>query len=635
MDLKISGVMKASLGLFLDTLKDGGGNLPSLLEDWTSLSQTLETNLHNLKEETIADAHNVASAIGIIASVMLELESHNNVIHQRFAQDITHVLGEELENLVIRDEASLAPISIGNKTAPSYIKPCSQWLLANLHNPYPPKSIQNSICRQTGSVLKDLDAWFADARKRIGWNDLRRTHFSNRREKIIDAATSFFKPSHKFLKLNSSLEGFPSCLSDEHSMAFVEMEERAKDLFVKKFEETLLARTIDCVVPSQDPLSRTRDRPELTNNALKRKRHAYPSPERSPERSPEPQTPLVNTFSPSLLPTTSHKRRRSESPEANDENSPDRFHKRLRPTNPRHLDTALAAASLPSPAASMSDAPSPVESDLSTSSTPPALPFHPLHAPMLLQGSPTAQTTSSTKRKRYFSESDSEDRRPSKYLQPALLSRTSSNPLPILNDLSNQFVMPDILDEYAFNQSPDAIPSPNFHGPLDDSIPLEVTFYQYPSPESLNDDLYPDTTSPEVVPHPLQEAINWSALLPEPDTWTEGITDNSLIENSFCVDASASLLMEPGYLQFCHFPQPYLSARPTPATFDWTTFVNQPFSSSEDLETEVVFDTSVSISTSLESSTTELAAKRQRAEVLRAELKKLEADLIQSPCIDS
>lgn len=351
-DLGISQTIKGSLEHFLTSLEGGNDSLKSFLGHWMSLNDTLQSHHDQLKEETLEDAHNLASTIGLIASVMLELDTTGDLLQREFAKELSQILNDDMENLVIRDELpiligstlSSQPLisvfaklffHIGDSSQPPYIKPCCQWLLANLHNPYPLKSVRNSICRQTGSPIKDVDAWFTDARKRMGWNQLRRTHFSNKREKIIDAATSFFKPSRDFFKLDSSLQSFPFGGLEDYSMAFIEMEECAQRLFSGRFEETPLAKTLDQDFPlhsqRQNQPNQQEPQKHQTNITLKRKRRAYPSPERSPDRSPEPQSPSMITIpSPVLLSTVSHKRRRSSSEACTDNTGPGRPQKRLR-----------------------------------------------------------------------------------------------------------------------------------------------------------------------------------------------------------------------------------------------------------------------------------------------------------------
>lgn len=122
------------------------------------------------------------------------------------------------------------------------------------------------------------------------------------------------------------------------------------------------------------------------------------------------------------------------------------------------------------------------------SSTSPAFPApNTAHVPVPAQQFPSA------KRKRCFS--DSEDQRPSKYLQSAPLSRIASNPLPMPNDLLHK-PSEDLLRDYLLNQSfsYDNPPS-TLSEVLDDSTPVDVDYYQYSlSPVILDDGLQPELT---------------------------------------------------------------------------------------------------------------------------------------------
>jgi hypothetical protein len=116
------------------------------------------------------------------------------------------------------------------------------------------------------------------------------------------------------------------------------MEEQAQRLFSDKFEVSPLAQMLDQVA-DLSPLSQAQNQSkqpdsqsQQSDNTIKHKRHAYPSPDRSPDRSPEPLTPS-NIALPTPLPllTVSHKRRRSSSEAIVDDiDSPNRPQKRLR-----------------------------------------------------------------------------------------------------------------------------------------------------------------------------------------------------------------------------------------------------------------------------------------------------------------
>ena len=231
---------------------------------------------------------------------------------------------------------------------PPYIEPAYTWLLNNLHNPYPSRDIKTSIVLQTGASLKDIDNWFINVRKRIGWNKLRVKHYQNKRSRIVDAATRFFKEvaqasHHPYSRRISANDPTAS-----YSSEFKSIENRARNLYSDKSFETSLATKYDDTVRDLMPKTKVRAQSQEQHHrrVAKSKRDkdlqrlsAYPSPERSPERSPEPSPEQF--FEPSLpLPfsipdatqPTSRKRRSSDrdSPELDIEERRDEPQKRSR-----------------------------------------------------------------------------------------------------------------------------------------------------------------------------------------------------------------------------------------------------------------------------------------------------------------
>ncbi|KIK70726.1 hypothetical protein GYMLUDRAFT_148506, partial [Collybiopsis luxurians FD-317 M1] len=61
------------------------------------------------------------------------------------------------------------PASSSSSSLPAYIPPSYAWFLDNLHNPYPPQQIRQEIASSTNCEQRLIDAWFVDARRRIGW----------------------------------------------------------------------------------------------------------------------------------------------------------------------------------------------------------------------------------------------------------------------------------------------------------------------------------------------------------------------------------------------------------------------------------------------------------------------------------
>ena len=68
----------------------------------------------------------------------------------------------------------------------------TQWLLDNLHNPYPPGAVRRSMEKSSELSGRLVNDWFARARQRIGWTRLLRDRFSGCRSAARDAAFRAF-----------------------------------------------------------------------------------------------------------------------------------------------------------------------------------------------------------------------------------------------------------------------------------------------------------------------------------------------------------------------------------------------------------------------------------------------------------
>jgi hypothetical protein len=109
-DLDITETINSSLEFFLTSLQGGNDSLTSFLWHWSSLNDTVQSRRDHLSAETLATAHNVASIISTIASRMLNLETQGTAMEKQLAEDISHILNDDMENLTICDEL---PISRG------------------------------------------------------------------------------------------------------------------------------------------------------------------------------------------------------------------------------------------------------------------------------------------------------------------------------------------------------------------------------------------------------------------------------------------------------------------------------------------------------------------------------------------
>ena len=109
-------------------------------------------------------------------------------------------------------------------TLPLYVKPAYTWLMENLHNPYPLKHVKAKISKEFDCNVKDIDNWFINVRRRIGWNRVRRVHFANKRQEILSAAARFFGKTGGSQYLDYRLE-----------MEFASVQNLAETLYNDKF----------------------------------------------------------------------------------------------------------------------------------------------------------------------------------------------------------------------------------------------------------------------------------------------------------------------------------------------------------------------------------------------------------------
>ena len=68
----------------------------------------------------------------------------------------------------------------------------AQWLLDNLHNPYPPSIAKRAMEASPELAGRTVREWFTRARERIGWTRLLRDRFGGRRSAATDAAFRAF-----------------------------------------------------------------------------------------------------------------------------------------------------------------------------------------------------------------------------------------------------------------------------------------------------------------------------------------------------------------------------------------------------------------------------------------------------------
>nr|AAD33332.1 mating-type protein beta 1 [Coprinopsis cinerea]AAD33333.1 mating-type protein beta 1 [Coprinopsis cinerea]AAD33334.1 mating-type protein beta 1 [Coprinopsis cinerea]AAD33335.1 mating-type protein beta 1 [Coprinopsis cinerea]AAD33336.1 mating-type protein beta 1 [Coprinopsis cinerea] len=444
---------------FLSLLRGESNTFTSFLSACANFDAFAQSCHESLDDETLDLLYDFSTPLAALSSTMAELSSRKNQISDEFATEINGVLSDKTSLLVLSSENTDA------SRTPSYIEPCARWLKNNCHNPYPSSQMRAEIAVETGASTKDIDAWFIDARKRIGWNDLRRKHFGNKRVKILQAASVFF---------NMELVPSESDVLDPHIEGeFAAILGRATALYDQKFAQSKLADKLDVAVRDMTPTlkeqlknekARKREKERGSRTNSERARHAYPSPERSPASVAEvlasPPATVVEFTLRGNSPTLGSKRRRSL--QSDDEISSTPLCKRPRSQSIRR--ELSPEKGLPSPAASTQEELS--EFSAAPSPQPSSLP----------QFTATDTSRSTGKRKRRLS--DGFQHPAAK--RPQIRPQTVSDPFPTASGEDwDQWFREHVLSSPELTLTGDIPPPVTVDAP-DSNAPLDIQLFNFP-----------------------------------------------------------------------------------------------------------------------------------------------------------
>nr|AAZ14918.1 mating-type homeodomain protein [Coprinellus disseminatus] len=329
---------------FFSSLEDENEEtLSQFYSSFCAFRDTLDSIHAHLSSQTHAAIAEFTGMMSIVSSSLLESGSPDIV--------------DQLKTNLLSDLLQVPPPTqnatrISQAASPWYIEPSVRWLRTNIHNPYPPRAVRACIAGASRSAIKDIDAWFIDARKRIGWSRMRHSRFSNRKGDMVDAATRFFTNSDPLRPLDSIIESeFAAILST------------VEEMYQEKCASSALAAHLDDAVRDLTPelqisLSKQRRQAsDIREPKAHRRLRPYPTPELSPTLSsssvaaPEPP-PL--TLPVPIVSGGRKRRPRSTSigcpTDVEEERS--RPTKRIRHSSPQSLRDS-AASCYPSPTSSI------------------------------------------------------------------------------------------------------------------------------------------------------------------------------------------------------------------------------------------------------------------------------------------
>lgn len=184
---------------FLHAVRSGNQALTDFADSWDRLQSDWDSyrGAPDSTTQQLVDA--VVARIESLAGDFYNFESRSMSLED----DLLNSLEDVFASLSLEDPISSEPVQPIN-TLPSTgtITTPAQWLLHNLHNPYPLPHLRFLTIRDS----KHARDWFAKARQRIGWTRLLRDRFAGCRTLATDAAFRAFVRDDPKNPLDSDLK---------------------------------------------------------------------------------------------------------------------------------------------------------------------------------------------------------------------------------------------------------------------------------------------------------------------------------------------------------------------------------------------------------------------------------------------
>ena len=205
---------------FLSAAQLGDQALADFAERWQTLQSDWESCLHETDDSTRRLANGVASKIEVLAGDFFTFESRSISLEDDLLNGIEDALASlTLEDSVHLPTPSASKLSESPRSDPGAASP-SEWLLHNLHNPYPLPHTQFSTGYLAGS--KHIKDWFSKARQRIGWTRLLRDRFAGCRSLAIEAAFRAFVRDDPANPLDADLQTAFSAIKSHAELVYGE-----------------------------------------------------------------------------------------------------------------------------------------------------------------------------------------------------------------------------------------------------------------------------------------------------------------------------------------------------------------------------------------------------------------------------
>ncbi|KIK49417.1 hypothetical protein CY34DRAFT_796820 [Suillus luteus UH-Slu-Lm8-n1] len=263
MDNDIRQRFRQAEDALISSLSLGEASLMSFDSFWNALHADYSRCLSagELSGDTISLANLVASRIVVITNSFSVIHKTREELHDQLIDGMGSIL-DGFNRVAISHSSTLTAQS-PESSLPPFIEPAYKWLLANIHNPYPPSSTKANIAWSSGCSINSVAVWFISARRRIGWTTICRKYFNNCRADTIDAA------SRALVKGYSTRVLEPAIFHD-----FQQMKAATQDLYASTFTKSALAGDLDAVVKDmtvEDRLQLEQEKKEHAQQEKKRR----------------------------------------------------------------------------------------------------------------------------------------------------------------------------------------------------------------------------------------------------------------------------------------------------------------------------------------------------------------------------
>ena len=196
-------------------------SLQSFYSNWISLSEKLEgDSIPETSKPTLSLlANGAADTIRTLSKCFVDVGDWEERVATELNDSVLAIVdGDSSQNKGPQSPPSNGGDGIVGQSRDTANAVLHAWLMANIHNPYPSLTEKKKLSLETCLPPKAITDWFADMRRRIGWNLISNRYFRGRRPETIECAIRVLK------------EGADHPYSEDVVQEFAKMKEAAEHL---------------------------------------------------------------------------------------------------------------------------------------------------------------------------------------------------------------------------------------------------------------------------------------------------------------------------------------------------------------------------------------------------------------------